>query len=82
MPNSKFSIDLYVLDQPVLTELQVEWDYTPQGEVCVEDLYAYRTEVDSNGHMSYDRLPRWLERLIIKHEIEEYSEEIENNVNN
>ena len=80
MPNSKFSIDLYVLDQPVLTELQVEWDYTPQGEVFVEDLYAYRTEVDSNGHMSYDRLPRWLERLIIKHEIKEYSEEIENNV--
>jgi len=63
----------------VVLEVDVNWSFTDQGDVDIDDYYAYHVTEDNTGHRDYDRVPHWMHKLI-KHELAEYHEAIVNSL--
>jgi len=80
MAESTINMDLQVgTYTEVPLEIEVIWSLNSLGEVDIDDFYAYHVSEDHTGHSTYERVPYWMHK-IIEVELEEYHEDIENNM--
>jgi len=61
----------------VTLEIEVDWRLSETGELMINDFYAYYMATSPTGHVSYERIPYWLHKLV-EVELEEYHEDIVN----
>jgi len=60
-------------------EVEVQWSLNSMGEVDIDDFYAYYIATEDSGHKTFERIPYWMHK-IVKVELEEYHEDIVNNM--
>jgi len=80
MAYSTIEVTVYVLDQPVLLEVEVVWSTCPtDGAVIIDDFMAYHVSDDEpQRRSSFERIPYWMHKILEESgELYEYSELIE-----
>lgn len=78
MANSTINIELFILDEPVVLEVEVTWYYSESNELTIDDFTAYAIVANGGDGVTYERIPYWLHKLIEStKELDNYQEEIE-----
>ena len=77
MAHSTIVIELYIIDEPVAFEIEIDWHVSESNELTIDDFIGYAI-VAQGDSVDYERIPTWLHKLIEDtKELDNYHEEIE-----